>query len=157
MNVKFEKRWLRRYLFVGMAALSMLILNSNSAFAAVIAHYDFEGDLIDKSPLGGHDGTGGATFVDSGTFSGMAYDVIAGATLFLIIRLIFSDTVVKMDLIVTPARAVRPTQSRQQQGRQHRWRCDFIRTAAMKACLWDLARAVHVFTSHRGLPDQPRR
>ena len=40
MNVKFEKRWLRRYLFVGMAALSMLILNSNSAFAAVIAHYD---------------------------------------------------------------------------------------------------------------------
>jgi len=83
MNVKFEKRWLRRYLFVGMAALSMLILNSNSAFAAVIAHYDFEGDLIDKSPLGGHDGTGGATFIDSGTFSGMAYDVIAGGHIVL--------------------------------------------------------------------------
>ena len=83
MNVKFEKHWLRRYLFVGMAALSMLILNSNSAFAAVIAHYDFEGDLIDKSPLGGHDGTGGATFVDSGTFSGMAYDVGAGGHIVL--------------------------------------------------------------------------
>ena len=72
-----------RMLLMLMAGAAIAMFCSRSAWAQnALAYWAFEGNLVDSSPAGGHDGTGGASFTATG-ITGDAYDVSAGGHIVL--------------------------------------------------------------------------
>ena len=74
-----------KVLLMLVAGIAIAMFCSRSAWAQnALAYYPFDDDtLTDKSPSGGHDGTGGSTFVDAAAGFGRAYDVSAGSHIVL--------------------------------------------------------------------------